>query len=346
MLRRTSFATLCVLILVPALAGVAGAGGSVFDFRHEDGSAVPSGGFVLPGDVITAHTSFSSRISGLGGIEDGPYLAYLVPGFRYVSPGNVPARALVLGPLEIVKTEFDTVARITFTVPVVASGDYTISVCNVPCTVNGLGDITGGFLRVVQTAKEGRLTARLEDVRRDRSRLAHQLAASQEQRDLLRAARDDAERVGSQLESRVDELETRLRAADRDATAPDRLLIDDGPALAIAAAVALFALALLLGWRSRRTPASAPPVMQEARGEHEPASKTQRDESRSAPDGSPTPFEGSVGRRPGYGLRSALELGSWTISASRAVSRRSSSSRIGRTSSRVLPAGSSSSQSS
>ena len=88
MLRRIALVTLLSMVSIAAGAGAATAGGAVFEIVDADGDRVVRGeGFVQPGDVVTAHTSFSPRIAGLGGIDDGPYVLYLIPGSRFVSPG-------------------------------------------------------------------------------------------------------------------------------------------------------------------------------------------------------------------------------------------------------------------
>jgi hypothetical protein len=119
----------------------------VFEIVDEHGDRVERGEqSAQPGQVLTAHTSFSPHIAGRGGIDDGPYVVYLLPGSRYVGPESIPPTAIELGQPEIVRGRFTTVPRVTFTVPSVPTGEYTMSLCNVPCTVDGLGDIVGaGF---------------------------------------------------------------------------------------------------------------------------------------------------------------------------------------------------------
>jgi hypothetical protein len=159
-LRRITLIILMAGLFVLAKGAAVSAGGAVFGLTDEDGDRVRRGEqSVQPGQILTAHTSFSPQIAGLGGIDDGPYVVYLLRGSRYVHPGSVPPTAIDLRQLEIVQgRRFGTVARITFTVPNVPTGDYTMSLCNDPCAVDGLGDIVGGWLRITQTTKEGRLS--------------------------------------------------------------------------------------------------------------------------------------------------------------------------------------------
>ncbi len=214
MLRRVALVTLFAALLIVGGSAAAGAGGAVFEIADQDGDRVVRGEqFVQPGQIVTAHTSFSPRIEGLGGIDDGPYVAYLLPGSKYVGPGSVPPKAIALGQLEIVQGRFSSVARITFTVPAVPTGEYTMSLCNDPCTVDGLGDIVGGWLRIAQTTKEGRLGARLEDVKRDRAGLNHALRQADERAQELRSRVQEAARTNQGLRGEVVQLEAELRSA-------------------------------------------------------------------------------------------------------------------------------------
>lgn len=247
MLRRIALVTLFAMLLIVGGGGAASAGGAVFEIRNDDGDRVPRGEqFVQPGQVVTAHTSFSPHIAGLGGIDDGPYVVYLLPGSKYVGPGRVPPRAIALGQLEIVKARFSTVARITFTVPSVPTGEYTISVCNDPCTVDGLGDITGGWLRISQTTKEGRLVARLDDVKRERAALNHALEEAGSRAQKLRSRFEAAAQTNEGLRGEVADLVLRTAGGAPSQAAP---LIEWWAAALVA--LGLLALTAALVIRSR-----------------------------------------------------------------------------------------------
>jgi hypothetical protein len=254
MLRRITLVILAALFMFAG--GAVGAGGSVFEVVDEDGDRVVRGEeSVQPGQVLTAHTSFSPKIAGLGGIDDGPYVVYLNPGSTYVRPGSVPPTAVTLGRLEIVRERFSAVARITFTVPSVPTGEYTMSLCNDPCTVDGLGDIVGGWLRIAQTTKEGRLIARLDDVKRDRSALNHAVKEADVQAQELRSSSEEAARAIEGLRGEVVDLETQLRAA-REASSQAGPLIEWWAAALGALVLLALATAILLRGRSGR---SGPP---------------------------------------------------------------------------------------
>jgi len=214
MLRRIALVTLFAMLSIAGGAGAATAGGAVFGIVDADGDRVVRGEeFVQPGEVVTAHTSFSPHIAGLGGIDDGPYVLYLVPGSRFVSPGSLPPKAIALGQLEIVRGRFGTVARISFTVPTVPTGEYAMSLCNEPCTVDGLGDIVGGWLGIAQTTKEGRLIARLDDVKRERAALNHALSEADARARELGSRVREAAGTNEALRAHIAALDDRLRSA-------------------------------------------------------------------------------------------------------------------------------------
>ncbi len=252
MLRRITLVALSSALFVLAGGAAVRAGGAVFEIVDEDGDRVERGEeSVQPGQVLTAHTSFSPHIAGLGGIDDGPYVVYLLPGTRYVGPGSIPPTAIALGQLEIVQGRFTTVARVTFPVPSVPTGEYTISLCNDPCTVDGLGDIVGGWLRISQTTKEGRLIARLDDVKRDRAALNHAVKEADIQEQEFRSRSEEAARAIEALRGEVADLEARLRTRPTQAGP----LIDWWAASLVALGLlALAASALLRGRAGRSGP--------------------------------------------------------------------------------------------
>jgi hypothetical protein len=251
MLRRIVLITLFAMLSIAAGGGAATAGGAVFEIVGADGDRVARGeDFVQPGEIVTAHTSFSPHIAGLGGIDDGPYVVYLLPGLRFVGPGSLPPKAIALGQLEIVQGQFATVARISFTVPRVPTGEYTISLCNDPCTVDGLGDIVGGWLGIAQTTKEGRLIARLEDVKRDRAALNHSLVEADVRAQELGSRVHEAAGTSEDLRDQIAALGARLRSA-RSSASRVRPLIEWWAAAVVALVLALTAAFVIRG-RARR----------------------------------------------------------------------------------------------
>ena len=252
MLRRITLITLFAMLSIAAGGAAATAGGTVFEIVDADGDRVVRGEeFVQPGEVVTAHTSFSPHIAGLGGIDDGPYIVYLLSGSRFVGPGSLPQTAIALGQLEIVQGRFGTVARISFTVPRVPTGEYTISLCNDPCTVDELGDIVGGWLGIAQTTKEGRLIARLEDVKRERAALNHAVAEADARAGELGSRVEETARANEDLRLEVAALEARLRTA-RPSPSHARPSIEWGAAALVALGLLALTAAFVIRGRAGR----------------------------------------------------------------------------------------------
>jgi hypothetical protein len=252
MLRRIALVTLFSMLSIAGGAGAATAGGAVFRIVDADGDRVVRGEeFVQFGEVVTAHTSFSPHMAGLGGIDDGPYILYLLPGSRFVSPGSLPPKAIALGQLEIVQGRFGTVARVSFTVPRVPTGEYTMSLCNDPCTVDGLGDIVGGWLGIAQTTKEGRLIARLEDVKRERAALNHALSEADARERELGSRVREAAGTNEDLRGRIAALDARVRMA-RSSPSHARPLIEWWAAALVALGLLALTAAFVIRGRARR----------------------------------------------------------------------------------------------
>lgn len=97
--------------------------------------------------MLTADVSHGQS----GWVEDGPFYAYL-SGAAFgttVSEGRGGwATDVLLGELEISERSHNARVAIDFTLPDgMPPGEYTVGVCNDPCTT-GLGDLIGGSLYV------------------------------------------------------------------------------------------------------------------------------------------------------------------------------------------------------
>jgi hypothetical protein len=155
-MRMRWLATAVLTAAILATAGPAAAGGSWLETKDP---------YYPPGSQATARGTFGPGAYE-GRVSDGPYYAYLVPGFRWFEkPGPVPDYAIPLGPITIRPATGNYccwAASLTFTVPDLPPGRYSIDYCNDPCTVNGIGDLIGGSFWVADTQKEARLMARID----------------------------------------------------------------------------------------------------------------------------------------------------------------------------------------
>jgi hypothetical protein len=225
-----------------AMALPAAAGGSWLETEKK---------YYPPGDQVTARGTF-----GPGQLEgqpsDGPYEAYMVPGFRlFQKPGPVPQYAIPIGTIAINPATGNYccwVASLTFTVPDVPPGRYTIDYCNVPCTVNGMGDLMGGSFFVGENEEQARLMARIERLER--------------KAEALNLTKRDLRKAEARL-TEVQERYGRLRAA-RPAEEPapvERTMPSDRPVSAWAVLAALMVLAGGAWFRKRLERTAIPDVV-------------------------------------------------------------------------------------
>ncbi|MEX2459128.1 MAG: hypothetical protein WD770_09095 [Actinomycetota bacterium] len=264
---RTRIAALALMLtgalFVPAAPASAGGVGSTFWFTS------PSGGpYLVPGDSISSSTSVNLAYGG-GRPADGPFYAYVVPRTNdWQAAPPMPAEALVVGRLDVGVPHDQMVdVGVSFTIPRVAPGAYWLEVCNRPCTAT-LGELWASELRIVETAAEARLRARID-------RAASAAAAATQRLDTRltrRVDRIDRESASSStvgiwgdrvtaLENRVEDLQAEATAAR--AAAPRYAALGAGGAVA-AGLLVLASWRIGAGIRRRRelrallTPVDAP----------------------------------------------------------------------------------------
>jgi hypothetical protein len=192
-----------VLTLVPTSPAVAG--GSWL---------VPAEDAYVVGDRVAVRTTFGSgQLEGK--VSDGPFVVYLVPANRWIprNGGATPTWAVPLGELRVAEgNNYVMVASISFTVPDVAAGSYSLDYCNVPCTIDGIGDLAGaGSFAIGETLAEAHLGAAVDRLERKVQSLERRTRQVSE----LRAQLDDADRQAAALATRNEELAAsagRLRA--------------------------------------------------------------------------------------------------------------------------------------
>lgn len=173
-MKRAAVAGLCLTALITVPAGIATAGGSVWEFDGE----------YQPGDIVVSATTVAwSHDRSLGRPEDGPYLIYLAPdpGEGFLTP-EIPAEGILVGVVEIVLGPLlaedgewygpnQAIAR--FEIPDVAPGTYQVSHCNHLCT-NTFGDVIGGWGLQVVAGSRGRSPAEIaEEVRESLTTYRH-----------------------------------------------------------------------------------------------------------------------------------------------------------------------------
>jgi hypothetical protein len=190
--RRAVCVAMTAVALLLAMTQAASGGGASFDFDDQ---------YLVVGETVTGRTSVWLGATRTGDLEDGPFHAYLVPqNARYPEEG-LPKGALWLAPISLDPLPGPyAMARVSFEVPAVPTGGYSLTVCNDPCTVQGVGDLIGGWFSVATSPLEAR-------VQRLQHRLHKRVRALQFE---VNRAEKRSEKVRVALEGRIDELQSRL----------------------------------------------------------------------------------------------------------------------------------------
>ena len=143
-----------VLVATPASAG----GGSWLEVTG--GQSVRIAGMELSYAVTGSTVSMRSEFfdGQLAPVGAGPWFAYLS------ADDQRRSGSMLLAPVAIAVTGGHSyVATTSFVVPDVPPGDYSVTVCDLGCRHEGVGDLFGGELVVGgATEREARLTARLQ----------------------------------------------------------------------------------------------------------------------------------------------------------------------------------------
>jgi hypothetical protein len=151
------------LLLTIAIAGAvavlptgsARAGGAAFLFSQP---------FYLTAERVSAMAQI--EIGTQANVADGPWFAHLVTkDVRYYT-SEALRNSVPIGRVEITRGTCLTawVAHVSFTVPDVPTGHYSIMVCNARCD-QGVGDLAGGWIYVAHSREEGRLLVNLTNAR-------------------------------------------------------------------------------------------------------------------------------------------------------------------------------------
>ena len=142
---------------------------------------------------------FAGDLEGTGAVTAGPYYAYLLPkrgsSLAMIEPPTIPAGSIPLGAVRtqgpIVSDGYRyAIASLTFTVPDVPSGRYTIVFCDDPCVHSTIGWLAFGWITIVHTPYEASLLDRIDRQRKIR------WALKNERRQAVRASNALRETLG------------------------------------------------------------------------------------------------------------------------------------------------------
>jgi hypothetical protein len=139
-----------------------------------DSLTFPRSHYVV-GEVASGRSEFfAGELKGTGSLDGGPYYAYLLLEsrdklFGFIKPPTIPESAILLDVLQVEGPIVHDdgrygVASLTFTVPDVPTGDYSIGFCDDPCAHSTVGWLAWGSITVVHTPYEGTLLRRLDQL--------------------------------------------------------------------------------------------------------------------------------------------------------------------------------------
>jgi hypothetical protein len=157
-----------LIVLVPATASNAGG----WDSLH-----FPRDHYVIGDVASTTQLFYAAHLRGAGELDAGPYYAYLLPlgrknsmGLGMIDPPDVPTGAIRVGTVDVsgpfhregYKGPYGR-ASLTFTVPDVPTGRYSIGFCDDPCRHGYIGWLAWASITIVHTRAEGRMLAALDE---------------------------------------------------------------------------------------------------------------------------------------------------------------------------------------
>ncbi len=259
---RALFVIVMIAGLLAALPGSAQAGGNWLDVRRENAASSRweswSGPFV-PGTALEVRATLYARDPRANRLRgSGPYYAWIAPGRGgRVDVRGLPAGATRLSAFRLHWTsENFAVARTSFVLPSLPSGQYTIEVCDDPCRLSGFGEYVQGWASVVQTAEAATLQRQKERVEATLYQVRRDAAGARKDVARVQARLNDSEATRASQTARVgaltDELGSAHRRAQAAAVSGDRPFVDPWIGLLLAFAVLSLAGALVMRRRAGR----------------------------------------------------------------------------------------------
>jgi hypothetical protein len=244
------FLTVPTVLAIPTDAAANGGASLVLDRTH-----------YLAGDEGVATAAVYVPAARRGIFDRGPFYLYVSPGGPLREGRPIPASSIRLGAFTIEPAEQGYVElRAPFVAPDLASGFYSVELCNDPCTIAGFRDQLFGSISIVATSREAklliqndRLWGRLYGMRQQARRAERRLERVEE--DLAtQLSFGTSERA--RMTSEIERLEARLAATQADlAAARERALPDPW---VVGGIVALALVAAVLAFRRRRLTAIGP----------------------------------------------------------------------------------------
>ena len=176
--------------------------------------------------------------------ERGPFFAYLLPDDTSLQEGRpLPEGTIRLGTFAIEDLRQDGfVLRVTFVVPQVDSGIYTVQVCNDPCTISGFREPLSGSMTIARTDAEANLI-------RERDRLEWRVSSFRYRLGKLESKNEELQAQLDTALADLHDLSVRFASLQREGQAVPPVagpLADDGRPLVEAWALVALVIALLV----------------------------------------------------------------------------------------------------
>lgn len=205
-MRRTLSLVPFVMLIALVPASSANAGGW-------DSLVFPDDHYLVGEVATTTQWFFAGDLRGAGPLDGRLYHAYLLPrgathrGLGMITPPTIPAGAIELSTLQI-SGPFERPhykgpyarATLTFTVPEVPTGRYSIGFCDDPCEHGYVGWLAWATITIVHTEEEGRLLASLGRMDRQAWKLRSDLRRAERASGDLR---DEAAALGEDVRERT-----------------------------------------------------------------------------------------------------------------------------------------------
>lgn len=256
---RTGRWTVVVVVSIYSLilpAGVSSANGGAF-IELRGGSLIVAG---QPG-VLRSTVYVSQRQRDL--LSQGPFYALLTTSGAEVVEGRpLPPGTIRLGTFTVTPERRDGFQLTAgFTAPHVASGYYSVWLCNDPCQVAGFRDRLSGSIRIAATAEEGKLLTQRDQLQDTIRGLRREIRRSDESALAFETRLEFAETRLASVNEELQQVQRSGEAQARELTADLERANDRARAwiwVASSLGVVLLIVTAFLWWhRRRRAQASA-----------------------------------------------------------------------------------------
>jgi hypothetical protein len=229
--------------------------------------------YYLPGDTAVARAYVLIPKNKRSILDRGPFFAFAVPNGSAIQEGHpIPDGAVKLGTLAIHTRKHDTALDLTFAMPELPGGNYTVQICNDPCTISGFREPLTGFFSIVHTARERRLLVKEQNLQGTIWSLRRKVNKADRVSEVAAQQLATMQRTRDELAAQLEQVRNELANAQADGARTRRSFID--LLAVIATCMALIVVAVTFVRKRRRAPAvvaDLSPLPLEEGMEREPA---------------------------------------------------------------------------